>query len=110
MTKNILASLYENKLANIGEKRAREQGEYRAILEHSGFTVNRRLYPNSFEAADKLIAEKGNVVLEVSQLLRGGSKFAVIVKKGNRKKTVRLFTGRLNEAIAFADAARHLAQ
>lgn len=109
MAKNILASLYEKKLARIGKTLTREQGEYLAILEESGFKVNRRQYPQRFEAADNLVAEKGNVVLEVSQLMRGGSAFSVFVKRGNCKKTVRLSTGRLKEAIAFADAAQHLA-
>jgi putative cell wall-binding protein len=110
VAKNILASLYEKKLARIGKMLTREQGEYRTILEQSGFKVNRRQYPHRFEAADNLVAEKGNVVLEVSQLLRGGNAFSVFVKRGDRKKTVRLFTGRLKEAIAFADAAQHLAR
>ena len=109
MAKSILASLYEKKLAIIGKMLTREQGEYRTVLEESGFKVNRRQYPLRFEAADNLVAEKGNVVLEVSQLLRGGSTFSVSVKRGDRKKTVRLLTGRLKEAIAFADAAQHLA-
>lgn len=110
MAKNILTSLYEKRLDRIGKMLIREQGEYRTVLENSGFRVNCRQYPNRFEAAENLVAEKGDVVLEVSQLLRGGSNFSVFVKRGDRKRTVRLFTGRLNEAIAFADAAQHLAR
>ena len=110
MMKNMLGSLYEKKLAAIGSVRTREQGRYRTVLEESGFKVSRRHSPHRFEAADSLVAEKGNVILEVVQLLRGGSAFSVIVKRGERRKRVSLFTGRLEEAIAYADAAQYLAR
>ncbi len=106
---NILAKLYERKLARIGKRLSSDRREYRTALEKAGFTVGSGRYPARFEAAESLVARKGDVVLEVSQLLRGGSAFSVSLNGESRRKTVRLFTGRLDEAIAFADAAQYLA-
>ncbi|SMC80419.1 hypothetical protein [Sporomusa malonica] len=106
--KNSLASLYEKKLTSILETINSECNDYRSVLENSGFTVTCDEHPAKYEAAQNLMAAKGNVVLEVSQLLRGGKTFSVIVKDGDHERTMRLFTGRLDEAIAFADAAQYL--
>ena len=106
--KNSLASLDNVKFAGILEAINTEGNDYQSVLEDSGFTVTRDKYPARHEAAQNLIAEKGNVILEVSQLLEGGKTFSVIVREGDREKTVRLFTDRLDEAIAFADAAQYL--
>lgn len=107
---NNLASLYEIKLTSIFETVNKECNEYRSVLENSGFTVSFDEHPAKYEAAQNLIATKGNIVLEVSQLLRGGKTFSVIVKDGDRTRTMRLFTDRIDEAIAFADTAQYLVE
>lgn len=106
---NILAKLYERKLARIGKRLNIDRREYRTVLERAGFTVRSGRAAARFEAAENLVARKGDVVLEVSQLLRGGNAFSVSLKGVSRRRTVRLLTGRLDEAIAFANASQYLA-
>jgi len=83
-----LAALYETKIAGTSENIRRDRREYRRILEKSGFTVRQDERPARLEAAQNLIAEKGGVVLEVSQLLRGGKTFSVTASDGSRIRIV----------------------
>lgn len=103
--KNILASLYGNKFSGSLETLKREWQEFRNVLEDAGFAVAR-----DGQGAQKLSAAKGNVILEVSELPWGGKTFSIIVNGRNRIRVNHLFTGRLSEAIAFADAAQFLAK
>jgi hypothetical protein len=106
---DFLAKIYERKLAGIWKILSSERREYCTVLERAGFTVESGRSPGGFAAAGNLVARKGDVVLEVSQPLRGRSAFSVSLKGGTSRRTVRLSTNRLDEAIAFADTAQYLA-
>ena len=107
-TKSGLASLYDTKINKIFETVKTERDDLQKALENAGFTVTRDDHPLKYEATHSLIANKGNVTLEVSQLLRGGKTFSVIIKDGNGEKSLRLFTDKLEEAMAHAEAAQYL--
>lgn len=88
ITRLTLAENRENEYTARLERINEKIKGYQRSLEELGFTTDCQGILANFEAAQELIAEKGNVILRIIRFLTGGEEFLVTVKSGNYKKNV----------------------